>query len=32
VTDYANEDSGGDWQANVHRGQAEFKSVLAGLM
>jgi adenosylhomocysteine nucleosidase len=32
VTDYANEDSGGDWQANVHRGQAEFKSVLTRLM
>jgi adenosylhomocysteine nucleosidase len=32
VTDYANEDSGGDWQANVHRGQAEFKSILARLI
>jgi adenosylhomocysteine nucleosidase len=32
VTDYANEDSGGDWQANVHRGQAEFKAVLASLI
>jgi len=31
VTDYANEDSGGDWQANVHRGQAEFLSVLERL-
>ena len=32
VTDYANEESGGDWQSNVHRGQAEFKSVLARLI
>jgi len=28
-TDYANEDSGGDWQANVHRGQEAFLRALA---
>lgn len=32
VTDYANENSGDEWRANVHLGQEAFKSVLSRLI
>jgi len=31
VTDYANEESSGDWQSNVHRGREAFMSALEGI-
>ena len=31
VSDYANEESGSDWQSNVHRGREAFMAVLGGI-